>query len=55
MAETLRRTLYIEKAEYERIKAYCKSRGMTVNGLIKALLDRYMNEVGVAGGKNEQN
>ena len=47
MAEVARTSLYINKDEYEKIKAYCSSRGMTVNGLIKVLLDRYMREVGV--------
>lgn len=43
--DTARTTLYMEKERYKELKEYCSSRGMTVNGLIKALLDRYMREV----------
>ena len=42
--EVARTSLYMNKQEYEKIKAYCASKGMTVNGLIKVLLDRYMRE-----------
>ncbi len=49
--EVARTSLYINRNEYEKIKAYCASRGMTVNGLIKALLDRYMREIEARGEK----
>lgn len=31
-------SLNVQKTEYETIKAYCDSKGETVNGLIKRLL-----------------
>ena len=43
--ETMRTSLYMEKDKYREIKVYCASKGITVNGLIKALLDKYMQEV----------
>lgn len=43
--EMARTSLYINKDEYAKIKDYCMSRGISVNGLIKVLLDRHMREV----------
>lgn len=43
--ETARTSLYMNKQEYEKVKAYCNSRGISVNGLIKVLLDKHMREV----------
>jgi len=40
-----RTSLYMPKDKHEEVKEYCQSHGMTVNGLIKVLLDRYMQEV----------
>lgn len=49
--EVARTSLYINRKEYDKIKEYCASRGMTVNGLIKVLLDRYMREIESRGEK----
>lgn len=49
--EITRTSLYLNKEEYEKLKAYCASRGMTVNGLIKVLLDRYMSKYGTEEAK----
>ena len=40
-----RASLYISREKHEKLKDYCKSHGMTVNGLMKVLLDKYMREV----------
>jgi hypothetical protein len=47
----VRTSLYMNKKEYERVKDYCAQKGISVNGLIKVLLDRYMIEVGCGNGK----
>ena len=48
MAKT---SLYLNKKEHEKIKEYCNSIGISVNGLIKVLLDKHMREV---GGKDDK-
>lgn len=45
-------SLYIPKEKYQEIKDYCQSHGMTVNGLIKVLLDRYMQTVNTEDARN---
>ena len=41
----MRTSLYMNKQEYKKVKEYCASRGISVNSLIKVLLDKYMREV----------
>lgn len=45
MDKVLRRTLYINEDRYKELQEYCRKNGMTVNGLIKVLLEKYMREV----------
>ena len=45
MEKILRRTLYINEDKYKEIQEHCRSNGMTVNGLIKVLVEQYMREV----------
>lgn len=45
MEKILRRTLYINEDKYKELKEHCRDNGMTVNGLIKVLLEKYMREV----------
>lgn len=42
--EMSKASLYLPKKKHEELKAFCASRGMTVNGLVRVLLDRYMRE-----------
>ena len=44
MDKVLRRTLYINEDKYRELQEHCRSNGMTVNGLIKVLLEKYMRE-----------
>ena len=43
--EVARTSLYMNKNEYEKVKDYCNRLGISVNGLIKVLLDKHMREV----------
>ena len=45
MEKILRRTLYINEDKYKELQEHCRGNGMTVNGLIKVLLEKYMREV----------
>ena len=38
-------SLYLPAAEHEKLKEYCKGLGITMNGLIKVLLEKHMREV----------
>lgn len=49
--EMQKASLYMPKEKHEELKAYCVSHGMTVNGLVRVLIDRYMREVRENGGR----
>lgn len=48
--EVAKTSLYLPKEKYGELKEYCARNGMTVNGLVRVLIERHLARNGDKGG-----